>query len=35
MPLAAGSRFEVARLVSGAEAADTILRLRELAGSRR
>jgi tetratricopeptide (TPR) repeat protein len=31
MPLAAGSRFEVARLVSGAEAADTILRLRDLA----
>jgi hypothetical protein len=31
MPLAAGSRFEVARLVSGPEAADTILRLRDLA----
>jgi tetratricopeptide (TPR) repeat protein len=35
MPLAAGSRFEVARLVSGAEAADTVLRLRNLAGVRR
>ena len=35
MPLAAGSRFEVARLVSGAEAADTVLRLRDLAGVRR
>ena len=35
MPLAAGSRFEVARTVSGAEAADTILRLRDLASVRR
>jgi tetratricopeptide (TPR) repeat protein len=35
MPLAAGSRFDVARLVSGPEATDTILRLRDLAGVRR
>jgi tetratricopeptide (TPR) repeat protein len=35
MPLAAGSRFEVARTVSGVEAADTILRLRDLASVRR
>jgi hypothetical protein len=35
MPLAAGSRFDVARQGSGAEAVDVIARLRTLAGAAR